>query len=159
MFRVVNRFLYSKLRSFTSLEELNSHLFRNKYAHLLVYFRANWNPQCETTDLHISKLAGEHRFLEIVKVDTDLSPKIARHYGVRTEPEFVFCLYGDEVIRQIGPNYEGLNQKLDKMVKLGAETDGEFLGPNEKWAPYGTRFEKYYQEVLEPLYKRNVSDL
>jgi hypothetical protein len=57
--------------------------------------------------------------LEIIKVDSDVAPKIARHYGVKNEPEFVFCLYGDEVLRQIGPNQDGLTQKLDKMVKLG----------------------------------------
>ena len=68
--------------------------------------------------------------LEIIKVDSDVAPKIARHYGVRSEPEFVFCLYGDEVLRQIGPNQSGLTEKLDKMVKLGAETENEFLAPN-----------------------------
>jgi hypothetical protein len=24
--------------------------------------------------------------LEVIKVDSDVSPKIARHYGIRTEP-------------------------------------------------------------------------
>jgi hypothetical protein len=95
----------------------------------------------------------------VIKVDSDVAPKIARHYGVRTEPEFVFCLYGDEVLRQIGPNENGLTEKLNKMVKLGSETESEFLGPDERWSPYGTRFEKYYMSILQPLYDRNVSDL
>lgn len=55
-----------------------------KYTHCLVYFRSNWNPQCEITDQHINNLAGENRFLEVIKVDSDVSPKIARHYGVRS---------------------------------------------------------------------------
>ena len=71
----------------------------------------------------------------------------------------MFCLYGDEVIRQIGPNFAGLEDKLNKMVKLGAETDTEFLPHDKRWAPYGTKFEKYYLHVLKPLYERNVSDL
>lgn len=81
-------------------------------------------------------------------MDSDVSPKIARHYGVKSEPEFVFCLYGDEILRQIGPNQDGLDQKLDKMVKLGQETDSDFLAVNEKWSPYGTRFERYYMQIL-----------
>jgi hypothetical protein len=45
------------------------------------------------------------------------------------------------------------------MVKLGAETDTEYISHEKRWSPYGTRFEKYYIEVLHPLYERNVSDL
>ncbi len=52
----------------------------------------------------------------------------------------MFCLYGDEVIRQIGPNFTGLQEKLNKMVNLGAETDTEFLGHQQRWSAYGTRF-------------------
>ena len=70
----------------------------------------------------------------------------------------MFCLYGDEVIRQIGPNYQGLEDKLQKMVKLGEESDDDGVGIDQKWVPYGARFERYYAEVLRPLYQRNVSD-
>lgn len=108
MLKYTARFLYSNLKSFTSLEELNQHLLKNKFAHALVYFRASWNPQCIVADQQLTNLAGKNRFLEVIKVDSDVSPKIARHYGVRSEPEFVFCLYGDEVLRQIGPNEQGL---------------------------------------------------
>lgn len=127
MLRVATRFCYSNLRNFSNLEELNAHLLKNRYAHVLVYFRSNWNPQCEEADAQVDKLAGENRFLEVIKVDSDISPKIARHYSVRTEPEFVFCLYGDEVLRQIGPNYAGLTEKLNKMVTLGSELDSEII--------------------------------
>jgi hypothetical protein len=46
--------------------------------------------------------------LEVIKINSDISPKIAYHYSVTAEPEFVFCLYGDDFIRQIGVNYNGL---------------------------------------------------
>ncbi len=120
MFKIANRFLYSNLKNFTSLEELNTYLDKNRFTHTLVYFRAGWNPHCETADQQLAQLASENRFLEIIRVDSDVSPKIANHYGVKNEPEFVFCLYGDEVLRQIGPSQEGLSNKLDKMVKLGS---------------------------------------
>lgn len=129
MFKFTTRYLYSNLRSFGTLEEMNQHLLKHKYVHSLVYFRASWNPQCIIADQQLNQLAASNRFLEIIKVDTDTSPKIARHYSVRTEPEFVFCLYGDEVLRQIGPNEKGLQDKVDKMVKLGLEMDSENLKP------------------------------
>ena len=119
MFRLTTRFLLSNLKQFEKLEELNTHLLKNKPHHTVVYFRAAWNPQCELTDQHLQHLAAQNSSLEVIKVDSDLCPKIARHYGVRTEPEFVFCLYGDEVLRQIGPNLAGLQEKVEKMVKLG----------------------------------------
>lgn len=129
MFKFTTRYLYSNLRSFGTLEEMNQHLLKHKYVHSLIYFRASWNPQCIIADQQLNQLAASNRFLEIIKVDADTSPKIARHYSVRTEPEFVFCLYGDEVLRQIGPNEKGLQDKVDKMVKLGLEMDSENLKP------------------------------
>ena len=58
MFRVTSKFFYNNLRNYTSLEELNSLLAKNQYSHLMVYFRSNWNQQCEITDQHVDKLAG-----------------------------------------------------------------------------------------------------
>ncbi len=86
MLKFTTRFLYSNLRSFNTLEEMNQHLLKHKYVHSLVYFRASWNPQCAIADQQLTKIAASNRFLEIIKVDTDTSPKIARHYAVRNEP-------------------------------------------------------------------------
>lgn len=55
----------------------------------------------------------------------------------------MFCLYGDEVIRQIGPNYEGLVDKFNKTVELGANS--ELIPGKEKWIPYGSRYQAYYE--------------
>jgi thioredoxin-like negative regulator of GroEL len=75
---------------------------------VLVYFTAKWNPACSITDEHINMLAKSYDQIEIVKIDSDEAPKIAKHYHVRAEPEFIFCLNGDEIVRQTGPNKEGL---------------------------------------------------
>ena len=107
-----------------------------------MYFRANWNPNCTLTDTHINKFASENPSMQIIKVDSDVSPKIAKHYSVKAEPEFVFCLYGDQIIRQIGPNYDGLvdkNGKMDEMTESVDIPDG-----NDKWVPYGSRYAAFY---------------
>lgn len=119
MFRTIIKRLYANIRSFENLEEMNHFLAANQFPHTLVYFRANWNPNCTLTDNHIQKIASENQSLQIIKIDTDAANKIARHYSVRAEPEFVFCLNGDEVIRQIGPNYDGLVDKYNRLVALG----------------------------------------
>jgi hypothetical protein len=59
MFRTVLRRFYSNLKSFDNLEQLNHYLAANRFAHTLVYFRANWNPNCTLTDQHVNKLAAQ----------------------------------------------------------------------------------------------------
>ena len=59
MFRTVIRRFYSNLKSFDNLEQLNHYLAANKFPHTLVYFRANWNPNCTLTDQHVNKLAAQ----------------------------------------------------------------------------------------------------
>ena len=46
---------------------------------------------------------------------------------MKAEPEFVFCFYGDEALRQIGPNYEGLVDKANKIANLGYALDWDGL--------------------------------
>ena len=42
--------MYSNLKTFTELEVLNEYLSKQKFDRTLVYFRANWNPNCTLTD-------------------------------------------------------------------------------------------------------------
>ena len=63
MFRFTTRYLYSNLRNFSNLEELNAFLLKNQFSHTLVYFRASWNPQCEIADQQLNNLAAKNRFL------------------------------------------------------------------------------------------------
>lgn len=92
--RVIKRFA-SNLKTFDKLEELNKYLAARQAPQTVVYFRAAWNPQCEQADQDILKFATANPGIDFIKVDSDAAPKIAKHYSVRAEPEFVFCLYGD----------------------------------------------------------------
>jgi len=87
---------------------LNQYLAINRLPFVLVYFKAQWNPNCKITDEHINEIAKKFRKIEVIQINSDLSPNIARHYHVRAEPEFILCRNGDEFIRQTGPNKEGL---------------------------------------------------
>lgn len=65
----------------------------------------------------------------------------------------MFCLYGDEVVRQIGLNLQGLKNKAEKVKKLASETD--LSDVEAKWVPYGTEFEVYYANVLDHIRRWN----
>lgn len=83
--KVIKRFSHN-LKNFDNLEELNKFLTNNKFSNTLVYFRANWNPQCQETDKDIQKFAAKFPGYQVIRVDSDAAPKIARHYSVRAEP-------------------------------------------------------------------------
>lgn len=80
------RRLFSNVKTFNNLEAMNQYLGKNKFSHTVVYFRANWNPNCTITDQHFNDLAKETAGVQFIKVDSDEAPKIAKHYGVRAEP-------------------------------------------------------------------------
>jgi len=65
---------------------MNRYLAQKMAPYTLVYFRANWNPNCALTDQHIDKIASQNGSLEVIKVDSDVAHKIARHYSVKAEP-------------------------------------------------------------------------
>lgn len=74
---------FSTIKQFTELDHLNHYLASNKYPYLIVYFTAKWNPYCKITDEHINELATSFSQIEIIKINSDVAPKIARHYLVK----------------------------------------------------------------------------
>jgi thiol-disulfide isomerase/thioredoxin len=138
------RYSFTAIKHFNELPLMSHYLASNKFPFVIVYFTAKWNPYCRITDEHIRELAENYQQVEIIKIDSDVAPKIAKHYLVKAEPEFVFCLNGDEIIRQTGPNKEGLMEKCKTMLEMGERED---LSPN-KWTPFGTRFEQYYKKAF-----------
>ena len=125
----------SRIRNFENLELFNEYLAVQMFPTHLVYFRAAWNPACSLTEQHINAFAQKHD-INIFRIDSDVAPKISQHYGVRSEPEFVFCVDGDEVVRQVGPNYEGLIDKYNKIQNLLETLEKE----KRVWSPYGSKF-------------------
>lgn len=138
------RAAFGAIKQFTELNLLTHYLASNRLPFVIVYFTAKWNPYCRITDEHVNELAASFQQVEIVKVDSDVAPKIAKHYLVKAEPEFVFCLNGDELVRQTGPNKEGLVEKCRAMLEMG---EREELTPN-KWTPFGVKFESYYKKAF-----------
>lgn len=134
----------SRIKTFDSLKTLNQYLEDNRFPINLLYFRASWNPMCTHADSHIWALTQKYP-IDVQRVDSDMARKIADYYGVRAEPEFVFCLYGDEIVRQIGVNMDGLEDKYLKVRKLQQKMEKE----DAVWGRYGNRFEAFYKKALK----------
>lgn len=142
-----NTMSFTRLKYFENLDLLNEYLSVQKFPVNILYFRAAWNPSCLLTDQHIKQFAKVHQ-APIIRVDSDVAPKIAQHYGVTSEPQFVFCYNGDEIVRQIGPNYDGLIEKYQKILQVQKDDANP-----QAWTPYGLKFKNFYQENLKNIYK------
>ena len=77
------RMAFTRIKYFENLDLLNEYLNVQKFPINLLYFRATWNPACVLTDEHVRQFVQSHS-LEVVRVDSDVAPKIANHYGVRS---------------------------------------------------------------------------
>lgn len=55
----------------------------NKHPMTVVYFRAAWNPNCAQSDKEAEKFAAENAHLDVIRIDSDAAPKIAKHYSVK----------------------------------------------------------------------------
>lgn len=42
---------------------------------------------------------------------------------IKYEPEIVLCLYGDEVTRHVGVDYDNLRKRLQRVMKLPESVD------------------------------------
>lgn len=81
LFKITNS--YTCLKNFENLDLLNEYLLVQKFPINILYFRAAWNPACILTDDHIRQFIATHK-TEVIRVDSDVAPKIAQHYGIRS---------------------------------------------------------------------------
>jgi hypothetical protein len=60
-------------------------------------------------------------------------------------------MYGDEIVRHIGLNLEGLKNKIKQIENLANSTNPRQY--NQTWVPYGTGFRAQFDENLR--YRRD----
>jgi len=69
----------------------------------LIDFSAKWCPPCRAMKPVVHELAEELRGrLEVIEIDVDQSPDLARQYNVDHIPCFILLRDGKEVTRQTG---------------------------------------------------------
>lgn len=65
----------------------------------ILYFSTPWCAPCKALAPMISSAASQ---LSIQKVDAELEPQLAKQYGIRSVPTFIFLERGEEVHRHVG---------------------------------------------------------
>jgi len=69
---------------------------------VLVKFGAPWCQPCRALEPLLHQLEQQHRQLRVVEVDTDQSPSLSAHFGIRGLPTLILFRNGQETSRQVG---------------------------------------------------------
>ncbi len=81
---------------------------------VLVDFFANWCGPCKMLAPVLEKLADEMPEIDILKIDVDAVPDVAKDYGIMSIPTLILFKEGVETDKQVG--YMNLDQ-LKSFVK------------------------------------------
>ena len=86
--------------------ELMNYLDTHKPTFTCLYFHAAWNPICAAIDKDYDAFTANNSNFHHVKVDCDATPKVKFFFDARVEPQFIMLLNGAEIKRQIGFNFD-----------------------------------------------------
>ena len=79
-----------------------------------LYFHAAWNPLCEKYDLDYEKFTNANADWTHIKVDCDATPKLKLYFDARYEPSCVLLVNGAEIRRQVGFNFDLVENLLEE---------------------------------------------
>lgn len=104
----------------TSLTEFQA-LIRESGVPCLADFFADWCPPCRAMNPHVEaikeKMEEKLGILKVLKINVDMSPDIAAHFGVRSIPTFIMFVQGNEKWRHVGADAAGLTKKIEETLK------------------------------------------
>ena len=80
--------------------------------------------------------ANNHSFTHI-KVDCDATPKVKFFFDARIDPQFIMLINGAEVRRQVGYNFNLMEDHLEQIREFHFK-DANYIGDS------GTTWERFY---------------
>ena len=95
-----------------SLPDIVKYLDKTRPPFTLLYFKADWNPKCAEIEKDYENLCYKHANWHHIKVDCDQAQDVKRYFDCRVEPQFLFLVHGGEIHRQIGYNFNLMNNKI-----------------------------------------------
>ena len=96
-----------------SVEDLVEFLDTKQPQFACVYFHAAWNPICEQINVDYDNFTSNNHSFTHIKVDCDKTPKVKLYFDARVEPQFLMLLNGAEIKRQIGFNFNLVENHLE----------------------------------------------
>ena len=96
-----------------SVNDLVGYLDQHKPTFTCLYFHASWNPICEQIEKDYENFCNNNAGFTHVKVDCDATPKVKLYFDARYEPQFLMLLNGTEIKRQVGYNFDLIENQLN----------------------------------------------
>ena len=88
------------------VNDLVTYLDNRRPEYICLYFHAAWNPTCADIERDYDAFTARNSHFTHIKVDCDATPKLKFFFDARVEPQFLMLLNGAEIKRQIGFNFD-----------------------------------------------------
>ena len=131
----------------SSVEDIVKYLDRMRPEYTCLYFHASWNPWCKKVENDYHDFCARNAGWTHVKVNCDETPKIKFYFDARVEPQCLLLLNGREVKRQVGWNFNLVEEHLNEAQEfhlVNADYHGDsghvwerFYDDFDRWAKYG----------------------
>ena len=129
-----------------SVSDLVKFMDVHKPTFTCVYFHAAWNPICEKIDYDYDKFCDNNSSFVHVKVDCDATPKLKLFFDARIEPQFLFLLNGQEIKRQIGFNFNLVENHIDSVMEYHYKDANYYGDSGEMWERFYDSFDRFEKD-------------
>ena len=146
MHRAVNGANYWEAdgESLQAVTDVIKYMDKNRPTFTLLYFTAGWNPKCAEIERDYEKMvAGQQSFTHI-RVDCDKHFHLKRYFDARVEPQFLFLINGAEIHRQVGFNFDLIENTCERVIRAHNNDEFGYVGKTgETWERFYDSFDKW----------------
>lgn len=126
-----------------SINDIIKYLDDRRPTYTLLYFSADWNPMCAKIQKDYENLTRSQDAFMHIKVDCDATPMVKRYFDCQVEPQFLFLVNGGEIHRQVGYNFNLIDDLCQKTIQHH-RTEFAYVGSTSKqWERFYDFYDKW----------------
>eukprot|EP01017_Pseudomicrothorax_dubius_P018169 TRINITY_DN201_c0_g1_i1.p1 TRINITY_DN201_c0_g1~~TRINITY_DN201_c0_g1_i1.p1 ORF type:complete len:181 (+),score=48.47 TRINITY_DN201_c0_g1_i1:75-617(+) len=135
-----------RVKSFDNYKDMKAYVDTTKPIFSCMYFSAAWNPMCIDAEKHVRDLSNRYIQYTFTHLDCDKDVLGRRFYSIKTEPTFIVCCLGHEMVRQVGSDLPNLEEKINRVYEFYKSI--EFPKGTNVYEPYEANFMREYNALL-----------
>ena len=130
----------------SSLPDVVSYLDQHKPTFTCIYFHAGWNPICEQVEQDYDNFTANNAGFTHIKVDCDATPKVKLFFDARVEPQVLILLNGTEIKRQVGFNFNLMEDHLNSTMDFHYKDASYFGDSGQQWERFYDSFDRWAKD-------------